>query len=42
MRRYFLKTDKAGTPVASAEAMKLWKTDEGRSSLKNNRSLGHA
>ena len=29
MRRYFVKT-KDGEPVASAEALKLWKTDEGR------------
>ena len=30
MRRYFAKHTKAGEPVATKEAMKLWKTDEGR------------
>lgn len=30
MRRYFAKHTKAGEPVATKEAMNLWKTDEGR------------
>lgn len=43
MRRYFVKKDKEGNPIASAEAMKLWKTDEGRVSheLMFNSSTHH-
>lgn len=39
MRRYFKKSDQDGNPVASKEAMKLWKTDEGRAWFYHARSM---